>query len=107
VPHKKVEANHSKKHDQRIGTPLLGEADMIRHKSQRECARKSDERRELFSKEIDHRYREYSSDQRNDSQIPFWFLKWEENMGEYKKKGRVKVCRVLFIEFYLAGKVIP
>jgi len=107
VFHEKIEANHPKEHDQRVGTPLLREADMIRHKGQRKCARKSDERRKLSSKKINHRDREYSSNQRNNTQIPFWFLKWEEKMREYIKKGRMKKSGVLFIEFYVAIKIFP
>jgi hypothetical protein len=55
VFYEKVKPNHSKKHDQGVGTPFLGEADMIGHNGQRDCARKSDGRRKLPGKEVDHR----------------------------------------------------
>jgi len=85
----------------------LGEADVVRHKSQREGAGKGDGRRKLPGKKVDHGDREDSRDQRNDTEIPFRFCKGIKLMGKNKKKGRVKVCRVLFIEFYLAIEIIP
>jgi len=79
---------------------------MIRHKGQRERTGKSNKGRKLSGKEIDHRNGEDPSDQRNNPQIPFWFFKWVEKMGENKKKGRMKEGWVSFIEFYLAFEIV-
>jgi hypothetical protein len=69
--HKEVEASHCYEHDERIGAAILGDADMIDHKGKRKGTRKSDARRELFCKEINHRDRENSKKKRNDTQISF------------------------------------
>jgi hypothetical protein len=95
---KKVQADHSDEHQQGIGAPVLGEADVVGHKSQGKNARKGDGRRKLSGKNVDHRNGKDSKDQRNNTEIPFRFWKGIKLMGENIKKRRVKVCWVLFIE---------
>ncbi len=72
---------------------------MVRHKSQGKGTGKSDGRRKLPSKEVDHGDRKGTKNQRNDTEIPFCFCKGiKKLMGEDEEKGRMKVCRVLFIK---------
>jgi hypothetical protein len=72
---------------------------MVGHEGQREGAGKGDGKRKLPGKYVDHRNGKGSKDQRNDTEIPFWFCKGKQLMGQNKKKRRMKEGWVLFIEF--------
>jgi len=77
----------------------LGEADVVRHKSQGKGDGKGDGRRKLSGKKVDHGDGDGSKNQRNDTEILFWFCKGIKLMGEDEEKGRMKEGWVLFIEF--------
>jgi hypothetical protein len=83
--HKEVKTSYSKKHKQRVGPPLLGEADMIGHKGEGKGRRKGNGRGKVFRQEIKHGNGEDSKDQRNNSEVSFWLCKWIEDMGQNKK----------------------
>ena len=68
-------------------------------KSQGKGAGKGDGRGKLPGKKIDHGNGKGSKDQRKDTEIPFWFCKGKQLMGENKKKRRMKEGWVFFIEF--------
>ena len=79
---------------------------MIGHEGQREGAGKGDGRRKLSGKKVDHGNGNGPKDQRNDTEIPFWFCKGIKLMSEDEEKGRMKKSWVLFIEFYLTFEII-
>ena len=80
---------------------------MIGHEGERKSAGKGNVRREGSREKVHHRYGESSEDQRNDPQISLGFFKGVEKMGEKKKERGVEESRVVFIEFNLAGEIIP
>jgi hypothetical protein len=106
VFHKKEETNHSKKHDQRIGTSLLREANVVSHEGKRKGAGKGNVRREQSCKKINHGYGEHSKDERNNTQISFRFFKWIKKMRENKEKRRMKIRRLIFKIIYLSFEII-
>jgi len=79
---------------------------MVGHKGQREGAEKSDQRRKLPRKEIDHRDGKGSENQGDDPEVPFGLGKRVQLMGENEEEGRMKIRRILFIKFYLAVEII-
>ena len=79
---------------------------MIRHESQRQSAGKGDGSRKLSGKEIDHRNGEGSEDQGDDSKVSFGFIEGIELMGENEEERRMKISRILFIEFNLAFEIV-
>jgi hypothetical protein len=97
--HKEVQADHSEEHEQGVRAPVLGKVDMVRHKCQGKRAGKSNEGGKLPGKKVDHGNRKGSKDQRKNTQIPFGFFKWVEEMSENKKERGMEESRVLFIEF--------
>ena len=60
----------------------------------------------MSCKEIDHRDGKGSEDERDDSKVPFGFGERIELMGENEEERRMKIRRILFIEFYLASEII-
>lgn len=62
MPDKEVKACYPDEQEQRIGTPILGEADVVSHKGEGKSAWEGDCWRELSAQEIDHRDRENSKD---------------------------------------------
>jgi len=79
---------------------------MVGHKGQREGAEKSDQRRKLPRKEIDHGDGKGSENQGDDPEVPFGLGKRVQLMGENEEEGRMKIRRILFIKFYLAVEII-
>jgi hypothetical protein len=79
---------------------------MVGHEGQRKGTGKGDERRKLSGKEIDHRDGEGSEDQGDNPEVSFGLGERIELMGQNKEKGRMKIRRILFIEFYLAFEVV-
>jgi hypothetical protein len=101
-----IEACHSEEHKQGVRAAILGEADVIGHKGQREGAEKGNERRKLSCKEIDHRDGKGSEDQGDDSEVSFGLGEGIELVGENEKKRRVKISRILLIIVKLTSKII-
>jgi hypothetical protein len=60
----------------------------------------------LSCKQIDHGDGEDSEDQGDNPEVSFGFGERIELVGENEEKGRVKIRRILFIEFYLAFEVV-
>jgi hypothetical protein len=106
VFYEEVQTCHSQEHKQGVGAAVLGEANVVGHKGQREGAEKSNGRRELSCKEIDHGDGKGSEDQGDDSEVSFRSGKRIELVGEDEEERRVKVRRILLIEFYLALEII-
>jgi len=106
MSYKEIEACHSEEHKQGVGASILGKADVVGHKAQREGAGKSDERRKLSCKKIDHGDGKSSEHQGDDSQVSFGFGERIELMGENEEKGRVKISRILLIKVKLTSKII-
>jgi hypothetical protein len=107
VLHEEIEACHSKEHKHGVGASILGEADVVSHKDQREGAGKGDERRKLSCKKIDHGDGKSSEDQGDDSEVSFGLGERIELMSENKEKGGVKERWVFTIKFQLTLKIIP
>ena len=79
---------------------------MVGHKSQRKGAEKSNERRKLPCKEIDHGDGKGPEDQGDDSKVSFGFGERIELMGENEEEGRMKVTWIFLIKFYLAFETV-
>lgn len=60
----------------------------------------------MSCKEVEHRDGKGSEDERDDTEIPFWFWKRIEHVGEDEEERRVKIGRSFFIKFYLPFKII-
>jgi hypothetical protein len=106
VLHEEIEACHSKEHKQGVGTPVLGEANVVGHENQRQGAGKGGERRKLSCKKIDHGDGKGSEDQGDNSKVSLGLGERIELVSENKEEGRMKIRRVLFIKFYLALQII-
>jgi hypothetical protein len=106
VFYEEIEACHPKEHEQGVRASILGEADVVGHEGQRKGTGKGDERRKLSCKQIDHGDGEDSEDQGDNPEVSFGFGERIELVGENEEKGRVKIRRILFIEFYLAFEVV-
>jgi hypothetical protein len=79
---------------------------VVGHKGQREGAEKSNERRKLSCKQIDHRDGKDSEDQGDDPEVSFGFAEGIELMGENEEERRMKIRRILLIKFYLGFEII-
>jgi hypothetical protein len=106
VFYEEIEARHSEEHEQGVRASILGEADVVSHEGQREGTGKGDERRKLFCKQIDHGDGEDSEDQGDNPEVSFGLGERIELVGENEEKGRMKIRWILFVEFYLAFKIV-
>ena len=79
---------------------------MVGHKGKGKGTRKGNTRRELPCQEVDHEDRKGAKDERDDPKVSFGFFEGVKDMGEDEEEGRVKVCGVLFVEFYLSFEII-
>ena len=104
--HKEIESSDSEEEEQRVGSSILGETDVVGHESKGNRARKCDGRRELSCKKIDHGDGESSEYQWDDAEILFGFFERVEEVGKYEKEGRMQKGGIFFIEFYLVLKII-
>jgi len=79
---KKIESDHSKEQEYRIGTSFLGEADMISHKGKGKRAWNRNRSGELPREKIGHRNGKGTKDEWDDAKVPLGVLKGIEKMGK-------------------------
>jgi hypothetical protein len=104
--HKETKPSHSEEHEQGVATSILRKTDMISHEGQRKSTRKGYGLRERSCEKIDHRDGEDSEEKGYNSEVLFRFGERIKLVGKDEEEGRMKIRRILFIQFYLAFEII-